>query len=192
MKPQTIFAALLLMLHFSVAAQPVIQAVETRQSQIERNTDQALAQQWGLRDDEWTRYRELMQGPLGIYSPNLDPLSALGIEAQSDAERRRYAELQVQAEARRVEKLLAYQRAYDEAWQRLYPGMQRVNLPDAFPVSHRAMAAPQFLYATIARRASKPCSVCKRRAWRLTCIWSAVVPMMPVSAIGRSGRRLTR
>jgi len=131
MKPQTFFAALLLTLHFPVLAQPAIQAVETRQSQIERNTDQALAQQWELRDDEFARYRELMQGPLGIYSPNIDPLSALGIEAQSDAERRRYAELQVQAEARRVEKLLAYQRAYDEAWQRLYPGMQRVNLPDA-------------------------------------------------------------
>ena len=74
-----------------------------------------------------------MDGPLGIYSPNLDPLSALGVEARSDEERRRYAELQVQAEARRVEKLLAYQRAYDEAWQRLHPDMQRVNLPDAAP-----------------------------------------------------------
>ena len=69
----------------------------------------------------------------GIYSPNLDPLSALGIEARTDEERRRYAELQVQVEARRVEKLLAYQRAYDEAWQRLNPGMQRVNLPDDKP-----------------------------------------------------------
>ena len=49
-----------------------------------------------------------MEGPLGIHSPNLDPLSALGIEARSDEERRRYAELQVQIEARRVEKLLAY------------------------------------------------------------------------------------
>ena len=74
-----------------------------------------------------------MEGPLGIYSPNLDPLSALGIEARSDEERQRYAEMQVQAESRRVEKLLAYQRAYDEAWQRLYPGMQRVSLPDAVP-----------------------------------------------------------
>ena len=67
------------------------------------------------------RYRELMEGPLGIHSPNLDPLTALGIEARSDEERRRYAELQVQVEARRVEKLLAYQRAYDDAWQRLHP-----------------------------------------------------------------------
>ncbi len=82
---------------------------------------------------ESARYRELMDGPLGIYSPNLAPLSALGIEARTDEERSRYAELQVQVEARRVEKLLAYQRAYDEAWQRLHPGMQRVNLPDDKP-----------------------------------------------------------
>lgn len=89
------------------------------------------ARDWGLRTEEWARYRELMQGSLGIHSPNLDPLTALGIEARSDEERRRYAELQVQVEARRVEKTLAYQRAYDEAWRRLAPGAQRVNLPGA-------------------------------------------------------------
>lgn len=94
-------------------------------------TDEQQARDWGLRADEWTRYRDLMQGPLGVYSPNLDPLTALGIEARSDEERRRYAELQVQAEAHRVEKTLAYQRAYDAAWQRLHPGLQRVNLPGA-------------------------------------------------------------
>lgn len=92
-------------------------------------SDEQQARDWGLRDNEWTRYRELMEGPLGVYSPNLDPLTALGIEARSDEERRRYAELQVKAEARRVEKTLAYQRAYDAAWHRLAPGIQRVNLP---------------------------------------------------------------
>ncbi|WP_437439228.1 TIGR03759 family integrating conjugative element protein [Dickeya fangzhongdai] len=97
----------------------------------EQHRDERLAQEWGLKTDEWQRYSELMEGPIGTYSPNLDPLSALGIEARSDEERQRYAELQVKAEARRVEKLLAYQRAYDEAWQRLNPGMQRVSLPDA-------------------------------------------------------------
>lgn len=95
--------------------------------------DDRVAGDWGLQPQEWARYRELMDGPLGIYSPNLDPLSALGIEARTDEERRRYAELQVQVEARRIEKLLAYQRAYDQAWQRLSPGMQRVNLPDEKP-----------------------------------------------------------
>ena len=93
--------------------------------------DEQHARDWGLSVDEWTRYRDLMQGPLGIYSPNLDPLTALGIEARSDQERQRYAELQVQAEAHRVEKLLAYQRAYDDAWQRLHADMPRVILPDA-------------------------------------------------------------
>ena len=86
------------------------------------------ARDWGLQPDEWARYRQLMQGPLGIHSPNLDPLTALGIESRNDEERRYYAELQVQAEARRVEKTLAYQRAYDAAWQRLYPTLQRVDL----------------------------------------------------------------
>lgn len=96
-------------------------------------SDEQQAGDWGLRAEEWARYRELMDGPLGVYSPSIDPLTALGIEARSNEERRRYAELQVQAEARRVEKLLTYQRAYDDAWQRLHPGAQRVNLPDAMP-----------------------------------------------------------
>ncbi len=90
--------------------------------------DERQARDWGLHPDEWARYQQLMQGPLGIHSPNLDPLTALGIEARTDEERRHYAELQVQAEARRVEKTLAYQRAYDAAWQRLYPTLQRVGL----------------------------------------------------------------
>lgn len=93
--------------------------------------DEQHARDWGLSTEEWARYRALMQGPLGIYSPNLDPPTALGIEARSDQERHRYAELQVQAEAHRVEKLLAYQRAYDDAWQRLHADMPRVVLPNA-------------------------------------------------------------
>jgi integrating conjugative element protein (TIGR03759 family) len=100
----------------------------------ERKTKQRDARQtraWGITDEEWVRYRELMAGPLGLYSPHLDPLSALGIEAESEAARRRYAELQVEAEARRVGKLLDYQRAYDAAWQRRYPGMARVDLSGA-------------------------------------------------------------
>ncbi|HNR82292.1 integrating conjugative element protein, PFL_4693 family [Dyella jiangningensis] len=101
------------------------------QNATDAGLDERLARDWGLRPEEWTRYRQVMQGPLGIYSPSLDPLTALGIEARSDEERNRYAELQVQAESRRVSKELAYQRAYDAAWQRLFPGQQRVNLPGA-------------------------------------------------------------
>ena len=104
-------------------------APSEEQTATSRVSDEQQARDWGLHTEEWARYRQLMQGPLGIFSPNLDPLTALGIEARSEEERDRYAELQVQVEARRVEKTLAYQRAYDAAWQRLHPSMQRVTLP---------------------------------------------------------------
>ena len=94
-------------------------------------SDEQRAQDWGLRAEDWVRYRQLQQGPLGVYSPNLDPLTALGIEARSDDERRRFAELQVRAESARVTKELAYQRAYDQAWKRLYPTLQVVTLTGA-------------------------------------------------------------
>lgn len=106
------------------------QATQSRLSTSEDSqSDLQRSREWGLQPDEWARYRQLMRGPLGIYSPGLDPLTALGIESRSDAERRRYAELQVHMEGRRVEKLLNYQRAYDDAWKRLYPGMEPVPLP---------------------------------------------------------------
>ncbi|VFR69845.1 probable exported protein STY4558 [plant metagenome] len=130
-------------------------------AQVEQHRDERFARDWGLRDDEWARYRELMEGPLGIYSPNLDPLSALGIEARSDEERRRYAQLQVQAEARRVEKLLAYQRAYDDAWQRLHPDAQRVNLPDATPGGFTATGSGRT--AVFVKESCAPCGQLVRR-----------------------------
>lgn len=87
------------------------------------------AQEWNLDRQEWQRYQSLMQGSRGIYSPGLDPLTTLGIEARSDDERRHYAELQVQAEAQRTAKELAYQRAYDDAFKRLYPNLLPIQ-PD--------------------------------------------------------------
>ncbi len=129
-------AAVLLFTAMGTSAQPAaVTNARVVPGQVQPNTDMALderqARDWGLRPEEWARFRQLMQGPLGVYSPQLDPLTALGIEARSEEERRRYAELQVQAEARRVDKTLAYQRAYDAAWQRLFPGQRRVNLPGA-------------------------------------------------------------
>ncbi|RMT93193.1 hypothetical protein ALP39_00965 [Pseudomonas marginalis pv. marginalis] len=97
----------------------------------EVRSDEQQAEDWGLLAEDWARYRQLQQGPLGVYSPNLDPLTALGIEARNNEERRRFAELQVRAESARVGKELAYQRAYDQAWKRLYPTLQMVTLTAA-------------------------------------------------------------
>ncbi|EKF72825.1 hypothetical protein A11A3_16747 [Alcanivorax hongdengensis A-11-3] len=128
-------------------------------SQERTNTNAALderqARDWGLQPDEWARYRQLMQGPLGIHSPNLDPLTALGIEARTDEERRHYAELQVQAEARRVEKTLTYQRAYDAAWQRLYPTLQRVDLTGTTLANGGSL--PSVRLAVFVKESCPPC-----------------------------------
>lgn len=97
----------------------------------QQNRQDQLAREWGLTSKEFERYQELMQGPRGIWSPGLDPLTALGIEARSDEERRHFAELQVQAERKRVENELAYQRAYDEAYRRLFPGEKAIELSSA-------------------------------------------------------------
>ncbi len=107
-------------------------------SQISSNAE-ALARDWNLNLQEWQRYQTLMQGSRGTYSPGLDPLTALGIESRSDEERRRYAELQVKAEAQRTAKELAYQQAYDDAWKRLYPNLMPIagtaSTPAASPTN---------------------------------------------------------
>lgn len=97
------------------------------------------ARDWGLTPEEWTRYKQLMRGPLGIYSPNIDPLTALGTEARSESERQHIAELQVRMEAQRVEKLFTYQRAYDAAWKRVFP-----TLPPFEPSASTRLSNPSF------------------------------------------------
>jgi len=135
----------------------VIQSSQTLQST-------RKAQQWNLQPQEWERYEELMDGPLGIYSPGLDPLTALGISARSDEERRRYAELQVMAETHRVERELAYQRAYDEAFKRMYPNLLPVDLGAA---SQTAIAALPSGNGRIAVFVRENCAACDEKVRQL-------------------------
>ncbi|MEE5091725.1 TIGR03759 family integrating conjugative element protein [Xanthomonas euvesicatoria] len=154
----------------ALAQAPNSDASRIRQSQSQplnnARDDERQAREWNLRAEDWSRYRALMQGPLGTYSPNLDPLTALGIEARSEEERRRYAELQVQAEALRVEKTLTYQRAYDAAWQRLHPAQQRVDLQSTKGPAKANIpntAAP----GRIAIFVKDGCAACDQRALQL-------------------------
>jgi integrating conjugative element protein (TIGR03759 family) len=102
------------------------------ETEIERTetvfTEEALAKRWRLSTEEWGQYKTLMEGPRGIWSPSLDPITVLGIHAETDAERQRYAELLVMIEFERVEQELLFQRAYDEAAHRLFPTLPRVTL----------------------------------------------------------------
>tara|TARA_B100001540_G_C15813833_1_gene645981 strand:- start:1419 stop:2153 length:735 start_codon:yes stop_codon:yes gene_type:complete len=84
------------------------------------------AEQWGLTITQYGRYEILMAGQRGLWSPGLDPITALGVSTDSDAERRQLAELFVKTEFERTRKELAFQLAVDAAWQRLYPDTPRL------------------------------------------------------------------
>lgn len=80
------------------------------------------AAQWDLEDSEWQRYQTLMQGVRGSVSPStLSPIEVLGIHARSTEERRRYAKQWALMMREDAERILAFQRAYDEAQRRFFP-----------------------------------------------------------------------
>lgn len=124
----------------------------TRQSTEQALSAEQLAQHWGLSREEWSRYLQLRQSERGIWSPGLDPLTTLGVEANNDEERRKYADLLVGKEARRVEKELAFQRAYDTAWKRRYP-----SLPPVADAHRQTALSPTSRLAVFVRENCPPC-----------------------------------
>lgn len=103
----------------------------TTQSDENSLTTTEQAQRWGLTSEEWSHYEQLKLGERGIWSPGLDPLTTLGIEATTDTKRQKYADLLVEKEYQRVEKELAFQRAYDAAWKRHFPELTPVAIGDS-------------------------------------------------------------
>lgn len=120
----------------------VLAATETsiiENSSIAQSQTQAAQQkagQWGLSAEDYQRYQQIMNGPRGIQSPGLDPLSVLGIEARNPAERRQYAEKWVKEEFARVQKELDFQREINAAWKRIYPEMLPVNMGNTAGVAY--------------------------------------------------------
>ena len=93
---------------------------ETRSIITESTTSQTEQKhlQWGLSESEYARYEELMEGVRGSISPDtISPLEVLGIHAQNEAERKKYARLWADMMEQDTERVLAFQRAYDEAWR---------------------------------------------------------------------------
>ena len=85
-------------------------------------SERARARAWNLSEVEWQRYRQLMQGIRGSISPEtISPIEVLGIHARDEAERQRYADAWARALHEDVDRILAFQRAYDAAGKRLYP-----------------------------------------------------------------------
>ena len=111
------------------------QIEETRQSLSSPDTtpltatDRARANAWGLSEQEWRRYKTLMQGIRGSISPpTISPIEVLGIHARDEVERRKYAERWARAMREDVDRILAFQRAYDAAGKRLFPNERLIDV----------------------------------------------------------------
>ncbi|WAJ37257.1 TIGR03759 family integrating conjugative element protein [Pseudomonas sp. GOM7] len=109
-------------------------ADETSTTRKTTTQEASAAKAWRLNASDWQRYQDLQAGPRGTWSPGLDPITTLGLSAETDAERRRFAEMLVEAEKLRIEQELAFQKEYDAAWKRLYP--------DLIPVMRSGSSVP--------------------------------------------------
>jgi hypothetical protein len=108
--------------------------------------DRAIAQMWNLSDDEMLRAKLLLLGPRGSFSvPGISPVEALGIHARSDAERQKYAELFARIQYADVQRVLAFQRAYDAAIGQLTSGQPMVSFK-GLPKVDATEGAAEFMH----------------------------------------------
>lgn len=116
----------------------------------------------------------------------LRPLTTTGVEAESDHERQRFAELLVRQEYRRLEKELAFQRAYDAAWQRLYPGLTPL----------KTTSASTSRVSLFVQRTALPATACCVPCWHNSAHWisgsSEAKAMITGCAAGRWRMALTQ
>lgn len=111
---------------------------------------------WSLEESDWTRYRELMQGPGATFYSSVDPVLVLGIYARDDAERRKYARLAAAREKARVDRELTFMRAYTDAFREQFPGLSaidstladRVALPRRIALQSPIPARPRVAFLT--------------------------------------------
>lgn len=106
------------------------QAVEYRDTQNKPvEADEAQRRQWSLSNEEWSRYKTLMSGIRGSISPaNISPIEVLGTHARNDQERKKYAEIWAKMRFEDAERILAFQKAYSDAFSKLYGHIQLIDV----------------------------------------------------------------
>ena len=75
---------------------------------------------WGLTESDWRQYENIMAGPRGIWTPNISPISALGVHAKTDVERMRYAEIAARQDWDRLMAERAWYLTYETAKERIF------------------------------------------------------------------------
>ncbi|MBA1445571.1 MAG: TIGR03759 family integrating conjugative element protein [Chromatiales bacterium] len=104
----------------SVSLHPLSENTQYEHSALEYSAREH-ARQWHLTGTEWQRYKTLMRGIRGSLSPaTISPIEVLGIHAESEADRRQYAERWAQMMHDDTEQILAFQRAVIQANAHIY------------------------------------------------------------------------
>lgn len=98
------------------------------------------AKVWELSLEEEKRYVQLMKNKSAIYYQGLrmTPLDILGLNAQSDAERERFAIRAAKHEALKVSQNLVWNNAFHEAYKKLFENIPVVGDFDPAPFSPHA------------------------------------------------------
>ena len=131
-----------------------------------KDSDEQLAKLWDLSIDEYREYQLIMQGPRGNWTPNLDPITVLGINAKSDAERTEFAEKLAKLERARVTRELAFEMAYQKAQQKLFGHIPLYETAEA-KVAQWAGLGEASKAKTVNVFINTPCDTCKAVSTRI-------------------------
>jgi len=123
--------------------------------------------QWAVTTEDWHRYQEIMSVKGQYLYKDLDPVTVLGLNARTDKERDRYAEILAKQEFSNTRALVLLDQAYNRAFARLYGHVPfidplKVNQAKALlnPVSSKQVRGnPGDRYIVFART---DCSACDR------------------------------
>jgi len=123
---QTLLISLLILISVhtaTVRADEQTATVEQTVTELQTSvaTIEEQARRWGITAEEYRRFQEAMEGPRGRFgTPNITPIEVLGIEAETTAERQRFAELWVETIRNDTAKVLAFSREVSATWRRLH------------------------------------------------------------------------
>ena len=113
----------LLIIPLRIFAETAINQTNVAESQHAANESTSTdyqAKVWNIRKEDWSRYEQIMQSKGKFLWKDLDPITILGLNARSDSERNRYAELLAKQEFDHAQKVILLDRAYNQAFLKLY------------------------------------------------------------------------
>ncbi len=107
----------------------VAQAADRAQTTVSKTLSEVSSQSqsiaepwkmWGLTADDWKEYQSIMAGPRGTWTPDVSPLTALGVHAESETDRLRYARLSAELDYQRIRAEAHWQLTFDAVKTRIW------------------------------------------------------------------------